>query len=132
MEQGNKYDYTSSHRYASWWVLQASYTSTLREVGAGEMLKGSSSKFGAYRFKIGCPHILAPDTARHIGQIPCLSWCRLGWCILSCVFDLNNRPCLQISGLMHLNFGQTTDTHTSTFASPTSNPKSPGDLNRTL
>jgi hypothetical protein len=131
MEQDNKYEHISSHRHASWRVLQASYTSTLYEVGAGEMLKGRASKFGAYHFKIGCPHILAPDTARHIGQILCLSWCRLGWCILSCIFALNNRPCLQISGLMNLNFGQMTDTY-STFASPTSNLKYPRDLNRNL
>lgn len=127
MEQGNKYDYNSSHRYASWWVLQASYTPTLHhvypalnfkpqwhgirltqvisfrhscEVGLVRCWKEVPHNSGAYHFGIDCPHILSRDTARHICQIPCLSWGQLGWCILGCVFGLNKRPCLQINGLI--------------------------------
>jgi hypothetical protein len=78
VEQGNELDYTSSHRAASWWVLQAFYTLTLHhvyltlifkprrhgtklrqvidlrqggEVRAGEMLKGSTSQFGTLSFQ---------------------------------------------------------------------------------
>jgi hypothetical protein len=54
---------------------------------------------GAYHFRIDCAHILTPDMARHIGQIPCLFWRQLGWCILGCVFGLTKWSYLQINGL---------------------------------
>lgn len=72
-----------------------------------------SLKVRSLSFQNWLPTYSNPDTARHIGQIPCLSWRQLVWCLFCCVFGLNKRPCLQMNGLQcttHLNYGQTTDT----------------------